>query len=156
MRPILSIACAILLATVAPRVVDANPVELEVRVATTLPEMRAFADDVDKRLKSRQWEVVNPERKAGVAATLKQVRARLAEESRAAEPSAELVSMVGRLAGQVIEAEEGGITCKLEKRIGSNRAERVCYTQRRLDEMSEQARRSQHRLGRDTGPRDNT
>lgn len=123
-----------------------DEVVFEVRTGQDIPWMLKYVDKVENRFRNGLYDNIDPYRRDSVIVALGLVKDQLAGERGGRQPSDELDMLMGRFIGLVLEAEEGGIVCRRERRTGSQRFERVCYTKRRMAELDDQAKRNRHRV----------
>lgn len=143
---VLWLLALVLVASTGSTGVQAAEVMYEVRTGMTVPQMRAYVDRIEKRIRFGQYERVQLERLQAVDQSIAPVRSALDREAGAKQPSPELDSLMGRFIGLVLEAEEGGIVCKRVKETGTHRVRSICYTQRELDEQRELVKRKGHHI----------
>lgn len=145
-----AIACAFAIASavvLAPTVARADT-QVFVNPRITVPEIRSYVEDVDRRLQKGRYDVIGEQERAWMIDSIAALRDSLQTADQAAPPSPELILQAGEFETGMIKIEEGGIVCRSEARVGTHRKTTRCYSLKQLEEEQARSRESLRALRR--------
>lgn len=150
----LSCIAALSLWPVSP--LSAEDAQVLVLSKKSVPEMREYTADVDRRLQKGRYDVLDSKERAWLGTRIGELNARLAATT-ASSPDQELLLLFSEFETKIIEAEEGDIVCRMERPTGSRMSKQVCRSKKKMEEDRLKGQDSLRGLKRPQSlPRDNT
>jgi hypothetical protein len=130
---LIALSCVAALSLLPVSTVAAKEGQVVVLSKKSVPEMREYTADVDRRLQKGRYDVLDSKDRAWLGQRIGELNERLAATSDSS-PDQELLMLFSEFETKIIEAEEGDIVCRMERPTGSRMNKQVCRSKKKMEE----------------------
>lgn len=130
---LIALFCVAALSLLPVSTVAAKEGQVVVLSKKSVPEMREYTADVDRRLQKGRYDVLDSKDRAWLAQRIGELHERLAATTNGS-PDQKLLMLFSEFETKIIEAEEGDIVCRMERPTGSRMNRQVCRSKKKMAE----------------------